>query len=389
MKYSIYIQFVLISTIIHILSQIKKSQAIECTNLNQRKFEQQTFCFRDCHPLNSTLRSPTVRVYTHEQFESSCKNFHGYSNDGSPFQPTFLNSNVKKYSQSLNRPLHGKASTIHVFVFDFHLISGDVFIDFKTLNLNHLQSLNTTNNGNHSSLVLNLVTRQFVTFRIFNLPSNKSEYLTDIKILLSGDSSLDLIEKKSDLKIDVFHSPVYDKSPNRTEWMAYLNGMFASKNNYYFESYMEYLSVFCHISHIRIDLNSMLAFGISDYKSVRLEESFVESLDKIVNFESQFSEYYLPKICSINYGAMPNHDFHKNEHDFNSEIYVFEIEQNLLNDGEEEQIDDTFYLRMFLKECDINQEYVLILYVTHDRKVNKLKKLILDDSNCQIRVYVR
>lgn len=75
-----------------------------------------------------------------------------------------------------------------------------------------------------------------------------------------------------------------------------------------------------------------------------------------------------------------------------SQIYLFEIEQfetNLLD----EQYN---FLRIFIKECDINKEYILVLYInsnsngSNQNKITRAKKkIILDDFNCLIKVYVR
>ena len=86
-------------------------------------------------------------------------------------------------------------------------------------------------------------------------------------------------------------------------------------------------------------------------------------------------------------------------------VYIFEIEQAQLSleKSEDKEIlfDENNYLRIFIKECDVNLAYTLILYIVKPNNegqsnrrasqtyIDKWKKIIIDNSHCDLTIYVR
>lgn len=66
----------------------------------------------------------------------------------------------------------------------------------------------------------------------------------------------------------------------------------------------------------------------------------------------------------------------------NIQVYLFEIEQS--------ELASSNHLRVFVDECDIHKAYTLILYINpiSTGSNRQKKKIILDDFNCPIKVYV-
>ncbi|CAF0923968.1 unnamed protein product [Brachionus calyciflorus] len=366
-KHKFYLFLILVQLIR--LNECRNS-GLECLNSIDRSIRQQTFCFSNCYPVNSTRKLGLIRALIFESFDSMCKQPKISSSLGE--QPSqYFSSKPTIYSESPNKP------KIKVFVLDFYLVSGDIYIDFSRLNISLLKN-NSIKSKLDTTLVLNLVTRQFMTFKIFNLPHEKSDYLTDIKILLNGESSLEILEKKGDLKIQVHHSPVYDYSTNRREWIDYLNTLLGDGQN----DYVEYLSLFCHVSHIRLDINKML-LSIHDENYF---SDYVEPLEAMPNLSESsnlVSDYYLGKNCTFlfNGAKYKKNNQEKNFLDNFQPHFFIEIEQN------PNEIVGNDYLRIFIKECNIAKDYNLIVFVNNLMQINSEKKIILDEANCNVKIY--
>lgn len=175
-----------------------------------------------------------------------------------------------------------RGSTLHAFILDFRLVSGDVYIDFKSLP----SSYNYTQ-PQKQPLILNLVTKQFVTFRLINLPSQLGGQ--GLRILLNGDASVNYLVKKPDEKrphpqqqhtrIEVVHSPSYDdfENKNRSEWISYLKKTTAGVSE--IGLYVEYLNLFYHVSHLRLDLPLMIRITTAqeEFKTQRLGNLRIQS----------------------------------------------------------------------------------------------------------------
>ncbi|RNA41852.1 hypothetical protein BpHYR1_053886 [Brachionus plicatilis] len=345
--------------------------SLECDSNFDFSVRQISFCSGRCS-VNGTHKSGLRRALSLSEFDATCK------------QPKSIDS-IQQASQYYysSKAVFGEQSgaKYRVFIFDFHLVSGNVYIDFKKLNLApNSQPKPQTN----VSLIISLVSHQFMTFRIFNLPSRRSVYINDIKILLNGAASLDLMEKKGDLEIQVHHSPLYHFSPDRKEWIHYLNTLFAMK----IDGYVEYLSQFCHISHIRIDVNKM----VHNLHNTSHFEDFVRPLEEMEslseNIDAEVAQYHLGKTCFLNI----NESVYLSNFDQNHLIFAINFQPHIFLDIGQNWDKNENYLKIFIKECDITKIYNLILYVNKqfDRgsSEQRLKKLIIDENYCHLRIYI-
>lgn len=394
-KYSIDLKFYLFMILIH-LTRIKlvhnSTTNLKCVNAEINLFSHQTYCLEDCEPPNSSLKSNLVYKNTPDEFEAACKKDEVNKlsiQTSNQINQVSLNTNIKYFSSPSSSS--SKRACTHVFVFDFLIITGDVFIDFKNLNLSYLRSKYNASSTDSSTLVLYFVTRQFVTFRLLNTPFKKNEYLTSIKILINGESSLDIMQQYGDLSIDVLHAPLYDSSSDRVEFLHYLNQIFDRDYDY-----VEYLSMFCRIKHIQIDLNKLidarLEYDIEQQENINniiVRSDLVEALYIFAESDDlehpAITEYYLLKKCTL---------LNLNQHMSDSEYSVY-LEQDQIYLYEIEQPDqlvhqDANYLRFYIKECSENKEYILVFYVKPSSSKN-MKKLILDDpyTSCTFKIFVR
>ena len=130
-------------------------------------------------------------------------------------------------------------------------MTGSVYIDFKS---------SPAMLKPDQQLILNVVTKQFVTFRLLNVPSRAR-----LRVLVNGEARVSYVEKKdvneanSASTVEIWHAPLYDRFANRSEWVAYLE----RSTGVNIRRYVEYLNLFCHLSHLRIDLDliTQLASG--------------------------------------------------------------------------------------------------------------------------------
>lgn len=163
---------------------------------------------------------------------------------------------------SLSYPWKKKKSSgrsVSVFVLDFRLVSDNIYIDFKSLG-SYKPDL-----GDNKPLIINLVTKQFVTFRLINVPSTN----VNIRVLLNGDASVNFLEKKrtandadndsaDDSFVEIIHAPLYNLQENRTDWVTFIEKTIMPKRKVLVHDYIEYLTMLCHVSHLRLDLPAML-----------------------------------------------------------------------------------------------------------------------------------
>lgn len=444
-------------------------ELIYCKNSDLRLFNHQTYCFSNSSnspsSLSSSFISPSltksiqhqhtsIKTYSLNDFEKFCysrsRNEHRSKQNDYMLNTNNPQSNQVHYNSRMNKfslfndsaDIHGLLN-VNVFIYDFSMISGEVIIDFGKYdsNLVSSSSINKKASNSTKSLIINLVARQFMSFRLLNIPI-KSAHLDKLIILLNGECSLDIIEKKQvetslKIQIETHHSPIYDISSienNRNEWLNYLKQKFypGLNTNDVNLNYMEHLSRFCHLSHVIINLNNLLIINNYDFDSPKANMNYVNSLELAQHLElvdlleiEMSTDYNIIKKCSltpieflskskhvkesVKFGKLlPNVDSNSNQeqrftiydpHSIHSlqlsnkeQVYLFEIEQNVHSTRASD------YLRIFVKECDISHEYVLFLYVilvdsngnlfkSNTTKV-KLKKLIFDDSNCHFKIYV-
>ena len=154
--------------------------------------------------------------------------------------------------------------------------------------------------------------------------------------------------------------------------------------------YVEHISKFCHISRIKVNLENVLLVNLGREEDMDLVRhlEYVDMLD----LNEVTSEYSLISKCSFNFLA--ENKLKKTDNETSpyakkllnvNHVYLFEIEQASLSPG------DANYLRIFIKECDVNLVYTLFLYVVSVDAVsdqNEAKTLILDNSNCNFIIYV-
>lgn len=381
----------------------------------------QVYCLNNC----MSTKTPPPVAKAEDEFNTKCNSGSFSQNRNHQPAPISLSTVRKVYMNEAFNPSVNR--TVKVFVFDFRLVSDNVFIDFNKLNL--------TSELDAASLIINLVTKQFVTFRLVNFPKLSPNR---IKILLNGDCSLNMFEPKSQTPayVPIINSPPYDRTSDRQEWIDYLEKLTGSK----IDRYIEYLSMFCQISHVRIDINRVLYAAAETVVHDHEQENLAQRMEEISESANELlSDYCLLKYCNqieidkpffkpsmsrnnstnkknkhknnVNVVQLKeqqharNRNFfafskilHDNDHLFNLEnqIFIFEIEQF----DPISETDDNDDLFVFINECDINKQYILILYVNYnstngrnatqrDGGQNKqLKKIILDDLNCQIKVYV-
>lgn len=354
-----------------ILNLIRFVYVLNCDTYFDHSVRQVSFCFGPCST-NSSQKGGLMRAETLREFDSICKQ---------PKSINLIGHDSQYYYSAKSTFGQSNSDGYRVFIFDFYLVSGIVYIDFTQLSL--MPGVHQQPNSN-MSLILGLVAHQFITFRIFNLPRRKSIFVSNVKIFLNGAASLDLMEKKEDLVIEVYHSPFYEYSPDRKEWINYLNNLFGTKKN----GYVEYLSIFCHISHIRIDLNKM----VLNLHNASTFEDFVEPLEKILslseNMDSEAEQYYLGKTCSFDLDASRSKHF--NNFELKQKMLAMNLQPHIFLDiGLNSNLNES-YLKIFIKQCDITQIYNLILFVNNQFESNfkRFKKLIIDENYCHLKIYV-
>jgi hypothetical protein len=240
-------------------------------------------------------------------------------------------------------------------------------------------------------LIINLVARQFVTFRLINFHLAHQVY-EEVLILLAGQSNLHVRDKTHESIIRVFNAPIYT---DRQKWFPYLIQMFGNQKSEYYE----HLNKFCQISHLKIDIvQPIIVPAKSD--QMTSDENELESdtyiADLIVDFyelvefdySKMDSDVTLLKSCVIEHHEYDSLDYN-DTYSFTEEefykislgnIYLFEVEQKGNNNN---------VLRLFVKDCLTKDQYFLIFYVfNYNRNQSQAKKIVLDDSNCKLFVLV-
>jgi hypothetical protein len=405
---------------------------IKCLNRNLAIFNHQSFCLNECvtksliesnnNRLNSQKIIKSARAQSYTEFDKYCfpiKYFSPESNGNINTQysqhiQSYFKSEIKQYNLNLllDEPYSSEIDTIvdenyylNVFIFDFRSVSGDIYIDFKQIDDKNLQNIVDLK----SYLIINLVSTQFVTFRLLNLP-HKSQYLDKLFILLNGECSLDIMQpnkpNEEKLSIEVFNSPYYISTENN-EWLHYLKHRFNLNLNNKNHLYIQHLSMFCHTFHLRVDLSNMILINSQNNQTMNEKLDFVQYMELIdLNYELN-----LIQECEIvaETSESTDHQYNNNaENDANYDdnisinrfsgqtanrislsqnpIYLFEIDNRFKSFDN----DDENFLRAYVKECDLDTNYVIILYVSMNNTIlNMRKKIVFDDSKCRFKIYVR
>ena len=239
-------------------------------------------------------------------------------------------SNYKQifnFSTSSNSQLN-----LTVFIYDFKLVSSDVYIDFTTTSSSSSSSSRKISNTKTSHAIIHLVSRQFVTFNVFNLHTLPFRNIT---ILLNGECNLEIkrpvsLSSKNAPFVRVLHSPAYDDvivinedvksninnnnnnnpskfsnsipetqnsirtdSPidQRTKWLSYLSQQFNGDSQ--LANYVEYLNMLCHVKHLSVKLTDS---GSSD-ELFRLERPLSEFNG--YNYDQSDRDYAFMRNCWV------------------------------------------------------------------------------------------
>ncbi len=238
--------------------------------------------------------------------------------------------------------------------------------------------------ASNNSLIINLVSRQFISFWLINLPNKAdTKHFQKITIILSGRAKLKyLSEKNDDGFISILHAPTYDdsKKPGQNyqqKWFTYLKDNFClSASNV---MYTEHLYVFCHIYNVKIDLSILFDVYLNPSKTSDTgpNQSVVQFLEK----EEAINEFQLDN-CLIDYadsylGQCQSGSLHSSGR---TDIYLVEIDQE--HDFHE-------HLRFFVNDCDPDKEYHIILFlnmITFSKETTK--RIIFEYSSCKLKLLV-
>jgi hypothetical protein len=326
-------------------------------------------------------------------------------------------------------------------VFDFHFVSDVIYINFKSILKNNITTTNT--------IVIHLVARQFVTFRLLNLPSDLS-----IVILLNGESSIDFIDKNiqneidNNNKIQIKHSPSYDSNVKlnknnrnihreealnnekkdininqieRSNWIEYLKENLLFNKN---DIYNEHLTKYCRIDHLFIETEEILKIitnkndehhskrNLSSHDHVQFLElhQIVHDTDlilkkcetiidedelnshelELMSIEDKISEFKIQNSKTVNINSNNTfksaEDLKKYRLNFISSHFKDKNIYFLDIYDDNDTLDNINKIfRVFVRECNRNKGILLIIYVRGEN-INK-QNIIIDDFNCKFDIY--
>ena len=193
-------------------SMARDPMSNECRSSDYRLFTHQTFS------LNATQHHLSLKIPSKDILAQHCAPIPLSSSSAQLISQIHFTGTVSLCdADETTSDVSAARHKVHVFTFDFSSISGDVYVDFDRVVSDERSLLAEASRLNPmmtTTLVISLVTRQFLTFRLLNLPTLKTAYLTRLVVLLSGESSIELIEKRLDspadrrLAVEVFNSPI-------------------------------------------------------------------------------------------------------------------------------------------------------------------------------------
>lgn len=315
--------------------------------------------------MHGSKESNLELVESTDEFVQQC---HGFQQFDQTMKAVMLSNMREEFDMNLLAKSSTSRTNVHIY--DFRLVTGDVYLDLDS----------TQRDNKNDPLIINLVARQFVTFNLFNLPSD----LSNVTILLSGECNLEVRSKQEWLKLNVAHAPVYDEisgddnyestaQPNqaahashRTKWMSYLSRQLGIETRYY----VEHLTMLCHVRHLFIGSshNSVLV----QYSDWNYEDS---SITEYLLIKKCVRKQKLPASAST---STPTPSRIGDE-PIKDEFYLFEFDSN-----QKEKIYDNETIRIYLKDCAFNKRYNLI--VLFNLNSQKLPRMILDTDICRLNI---
>lgn len=321
-----------------------------------------------------------------------------------------------------NASYHSVYEDLNIFILDFRMINSDVvYLDFlnyekiqdskkgKDINISRFQkhkiftdfffinqndSEQATSNRTNANLVINLVSRQFITFWLMNVPrESKTDHFQKMTIILSGKAQLKYLSEKEDTSfISVLHAPTYEDSKQpchhsnqnqQKKWLTYLKENFYSNGESRFKKgvpnviYKEHLHVFYHIYHVKMDLDLIYRKHLNP---IQPSEKTENSNNLAVQYLRKDKSLYNLDICLIS-GETSLWKHCRYEpirllSNGKDNVHIVEIEQR----GTARQ-----QLRFLVGDCDKDKEYHVILYLNSQ---TKLERIIFEHSSCQLKLLV-
>ena len=348
---------------------------LRCTNDEWRHLTSEVFI----NETNSVLLANSLVDFRRKCRELTHSSYGGDKSSSSSSltkRSLVLNDLIQEFenpSSSSSAAAASSHSNITVFIYDFKLVSGDVYIDFSQSRPFAAPTL--LNNGPPPShLIINLVARQFLTFNLLNLPTNLT-----LTILLNGECTL---QTTSSPLVRVLHSPAYDdhsllvdSSPSnsinsRLKWISYLSKHVQAR----FHFYVEHLTMLCHVKHLHVDLARGFAQPLIQFTDYNFY------LDK---------DYLIIKKCStINTNnPRPKKSFSVK---LVQEFYVFEFDANANSSSRVNANHHPHHnrLRLFLKDCDGIRKYNIAFFFRRWNKTTDSNPIIIlhFDSTCQLSI---
>lgn len=368
-------------------------------------------------------RNQTRSVASRADFDSLCSSLSTQSSghDADDESIMYYRSPLLKHSLSNATPANGadpkSQEYINVFILDFSVIPGNiVYVDManyaELINNKLFQAkyVNSTSSG--LRLIFNIVTHQFLTIQILNLPPD-NKYIREVVFLINGDANIDLLQKyatqnSSRPSVNVLHAPLYDKQSynqeqqslpqlNRSDWFEFLlDTFYPNRRQRPTIVYVESLIKICSSFHIRINLESLVvnnyirmeSVGADSYDLVELSELTHDNSNNLVNVctrhENESSKQTATDLSKNNLveSAADLIGLSKHSDGIDYVVYVFDIENSLVDTKNK-------YIRIFIKECEHDKNYFLLLYLRNAKHDSfRDKRIMIDDFNCPIKLLV-
>lgn len=299
----------------------------------------------------------TSKLFTYNKFIQNCVTQNTNSQqhrEQTDFKDYFFTHQTVLESQTKES---NQTDHLDLYVFDFRVIKNDViYIDF--INYDNLLI-----DCKQSNLVLYFATQQFVIFRLLNVPTRLGSCLSKLTILLNGKSQLNYIDSEHTIQVEVINSPLYfhfervdDESielASRRHWFNYLENLFQKS------FFIENLFVFCQISHVQVDLNRLISN----------QTLYVNYLTQTkLNF---LESNHLNQRCEVSRAQSLLEQSIKSKYE---NVFLFEFNDDTT---------DQKAIYVFIRECVKFETYFIVIYSQSSNK-----RIILDDYNCNLKIYV-
>ncbi len=355
----------------------------------------------------STKSSDTSHLYSINELSQRC--VHNTINNVTFHQELFYSKLFNIQETLLSGSLVQKEH-LNVFILDFRLINSNViFIDF--FDYEKILSTTSTPYTVNSNIVLNLVSNQFISFRLLNVPEqSRNTYFKKLIIILNGKSKLDYFTTNSDPGfLSILHAPTYDDSKqitniqsvnSRQKWLVYLQQVFYPNHDSNIHNsivYQEHLHVFCHIYHVEVDLYHLFKVHLNPnlstsdvnvFSYLKKKQTLEESRLHACTVQSSISLSKAPlqfensKECTDKVYKQ-NRIFGKTNAQNAKNVYLIEIEQD-------KSVNE--HLRFYFKNCEKEKEYYVILYFNANNQAqlgSRSRKIVFEHSICKFNSLVR